>query len=1600
MRIDLQCPVEVWRCILPDEPKEPCELILFNLDEKVIVSVEVTMILVDEHGSEISRVVERAHDMEGRPGENFSMLMELPENMVKAGVSRLEITVEKAWFEDGIVWRKARGNLIEYTTNAMPRGRSLSKLRYVAGPDAIGYPQRQGALWLCVCGRPNHESQAKCVRCGRSQDEVFRTCSREAVEAAMTGQETRLTETTHSATRLGSGDTRDFIARKKRRGGRRAAVILLLLLLAAGAAFGYVRVLKPYLDYRHAVRLMETGSYGEAMEAFAGMSGYRDSDALLTETRYLDAVRMKERGEFVDAAAAFAGLGNYKDSAEQIPACEYLRADTLLKDGQIAEARGLFVELGDYQDSPDRVKECDYEKAEELYRAGSRWLEAAEAYEAMGDYRSSTAKARYCRYMLAGQLLSAGRWEEAYAAYDALGTYEDSRNRKLEALYQPGVLALAAVPADYETALTWLTREELNGYKDTADCRDQAWYLKGQALLQAGRVDDAGSAFRMAGSYQDAEQLVVECLYRPAEEAMEAGDWLVAAERFERLQGYKDADSNWKECYYQAAMAKMEQAGERMAESAWTEAKTAWEEAAAYFGKVAGYADADQQVPACVFGTARACAESGDHARALQLIAELPEDYEGADALRKECLYRTALAAHQRGEYGAAADIFESLTDYRDSAAQAKKARYAQAEACGDDGDYETAWKIYTALGDYEDSASRADDARFAQASALETAGSYADAAAIYRELGEYRGSDLRYEIVMMARGDELLAEGLYTAAREAFAALEDNVQAKARIKACDYAKAEAMAAEGNKEAAAELFASLADYGDAADRANRLWYELAGEAQAAGNLTGAEALYGRIPGYLDSDAKLAEIRDEVYENEVYSVPAKQAREAMDAGDPAAAVAILDSLNLSALPERFAYIRDLYVRACYTEGKRLYDEGDKQAAYPYLQRCAGYEDTDALMAAETAWRILGTWRDETRILVLRRDGSFSMANEEGTYRLVDDSIVIKGEAWFTVLELAGDTLTLLDHRGGTDSTLVLTRTAPDTLAALARPASVTETEPTGNADTGSTEAAGAEPETAESGEVEAEAARTAEAEDGPASAEAEPEDVKPVESLPEGATDRADSVEAESGEAADGAGSAEAEPETPASDKTGPEYNDPGKLVYQAAVAAMDAGNWAEAAGLFRLIPGCADADSLLLQCVFRRAGECVEIGDYATALLLMAELPEDYRGLAELRLTCGYGQAEEAYANGEYARAAEAFEALGDYGDSAAQASKARYAQAGALEAEGRYAEAADVYLALGNYGDSAARARAARLAQASKLLENGAYAEARVLYASFPDSAEAAEGVLACDYARAEALADEGEAEAAAELFASLADYADARARAHQLRYGLAEAAWQAGDAERAAALCAKLSGDDDSDGKVAALLGEIRGAALREAQAELDAGRAGRAAALLDGIVRSGAVPEEDADRLRDLYLRACYAEGKRLCEAGDREAAYPYLQRCAGYEDTDDVLYGDTAWRIRGTWQDGEHVLSFRWDGIMTVDGEEHPYLLSGYAIQEGETGENWFKLVNAPKRDSMYLRDVRNGSSKVLQLTRTAPDEPAPLPAEAEIAGEGPEAVPGD
>ena len=85
-------------------------------------------------------------------GERFTISL-LPTRW--EDVSGVELAIEKVWFDDATIWRRGTASLTEYESNALPAGRRLDQLRFVAGPDAVGYPEWQRRVWVCVCGRAN-----------------------------------------------------------------------------------------------------------------------------------------------------------------------------------------------------------------------------------------------------------------------------------------------------------------------------------------------------------------------------------------------------------------------------------------------------------------------------------------------------------------------------------------------------------------------------------------------------------------------------------------------------------------------------------------------------------------------------------------------------------------------------------------------------------------------------------------------------------------------------------------------------------------------------------------------------------------------------------------------------------------------------------------------------------------------------------------------------------------------------------------------------------------------------------------------------------------------------------------------------------------------------------------------------------------------------------------------------------------------------------------------------------------------------------------------------------------------------------------------------
>lgn len=138
MKIDLHSPVELWKTDMPTRDYPACVLKLYNLSEQLIVSVEVTLLLLDAKGEEQTRVLFRAHDLRGEPGKTFRMAVPVPQGTPSAAAC--EVVFEKAWYEDGTAWRRARGSAQTFVSNVLPRGRELEMLQLVGGETAVGYP--------------------------------------------------------------------------------------------------------------------------------------------------------------------------------------------------------------------------------------------------------------------------------------------------------------------------------------------------------------------------------------------------------------------------------------------------------------------------------------------------------------------------------------------------------------------------------------------------------------------------------------------------------------------------------------------------------------------------------------------------------------------------------------------------------------------------------------------------------------------------------------------------------------------------------------------------------------------------------------------------------------------------------------------------------------------------------------------------------------------------------------------------------------------------------------------------------------------------------------------------------------------------------------------------------------------------------------------------------------------------------------------------------------------------------------------------------------------------------------------------------------------
>ncbi len=771
MKINLNSPVEVWKINAPETGCPSCELTLFNLSGNQVVSVEAALIFMEADGKEVTRTVHRAHGLTGAPKRTFTMSIPVSEPVA---FTDCEAVIEKVWYDNSSVWRRGKEPLTEYKPNNLHRSTALSELREVAGEMAAGYPEMQGDLWLCVCGRPNPVSNPVCVRCGRNSSEVFAHFTKGAVDSAIAARDRAVDDQNRAAVSQTTEmqAEREKTVTKNRRTRRAAVFAVLAIAVILLGGYGIMFHLLPHMKYTEAQKLLESGDYTAAAAGFAEISTYRDAASMVQESNYRGAASLITSTDLSspvtleDVEKARALVATLEDEAraeELTQECDYQEACIRLAANELDEAEALFTALGDYQDSGNMLTEITYRRLTAL-------LDTTDDYEAVRDQLA------------------------------ALDGYKDSETLIKKAWYLEAQDALNR--DDPVSALTCLA--EIPDYADGAEAlTQQAHYAYGKQLQAAGETATAAEQFYEAGDYLDAAEQASESYYAPAVTALENGKYREAARLLQNIRDYSDADDLWKQATYQQALAEMN--------------ALSFDDAAELLRQLPeDYEDVATLLKDCVYRPAQIAYSSGDYEAAIAGFTAV-SDYSEAQDMIKLCNYDWAAKKAQDGDYDGAVAMYESLGDYKDSAEKINEVRSLKAQALAANGtleDLQSAAAIYAELGD----AQGLSDARYQQAMLMYDAKQYDSARIIFEALGEYGDSAERVQACDYAIALGKADEGKLDEAAELLQTLAGYSDADAQLKAVRYQQGEKAVEAGQPLEAAAYFAAAGDYRDAADQ--------------------------------------------------------------------------------------------------------------------------------------------------------------------------------------------------------------------------------------------------------------------------------------------------------------------------------------------------------------------------------------------------------------------------------------------------------------------------------------------------------------------------------------------------------------------------------------------------------------------------------------------------------------------------------------------------------------------------------------------------------------------------------------------------------------
>lgn len=224
-------------------------------------------------------------------------------------------------------------------------------------------------------------------------------------------------------------------------------------------------------------------------------------------------------------------------------------------------------------------------------------------------------------YQNACSALSNKNYDSAIMDFERLGDYKDSKNkleeaRKLKEKKIERILAIACSTVVLCIAVVLVITTAVKSYK----------YHNAVELMEAGKYNEAVTAFTELNGYKDSDEMVLKSKYDNATELIKTGKYDEAVTLFTELSGYKDSDDMVFE-------AKYTKAKELMRNGKYDDAVTAFTELNGYKDSVKLIADCKNYKDKGIYNEAVYLLKSGDTFKAIAKYVESGSQQKSQDII-------------------------------------------------------------------------------------------------------------------------------------------------------------------------------------------------------------------------------------------------------------------------------------------------------------------------------------------------------------------------------------------------------------------------------------------------------------------------------------------------------------------------------------------------------------------------------------------------------------------------------------------------------------------------------------------------------------------------------------------------------------------------------------------------------------------------------------------------------------------------------------------------------------------------------------------------------------------------------------------------------